>query len=128
MAGFPECESLLALRCGIVGLTNAAKSTLFNALTQAGIPADDFTSCAIILGIVLGVLVGALRVPDWLVTPPMARPSFPSASDEYSAWFAGILIGSLFSLLAAGTAVLSSLVALPHCGQILNKFKMITPL
>ena len=37
----------MALQCGIVGLPNVGKSTLFNALTEAGIPAENFPFCTI---------------------------------------------------------------------------------
>jgi GTP-binding protein YchF len=37
----------MALQCGIVGLPNVGKSTLFNALTKAGIPAENFPFCTI---------------------------------------------------------------------------------
>ena len=37
----------MAIQCGIVGLPNVGKSTLFNALTQAGIDAENFPFCTI---------------------------------------------------------------------------------
>jgi GTP-binding protein YchF len=37
----------MGIKCGIVGLPNVGKSTLFNALTQAGIAAENFPFCTI---------------------------------------------------------------------------------
>jgi len=37
----------MGIKCGIVGLPNVGKSTLFNALTQAGIAAANFPFCTI---------------------------------------------------------------------------------
>jgi GTP-binding protein YchF len=37
----------MSLKCGIVGLPNVGKSTLFNALTRASIPAENYPFCTI---------------------------------------------------------------------------------
>ena len=48
----------MSLKCGIVGLPNVGKSTLFNALTAAGIEAQNFPFCTIEPN------VGVVPVPD----------------------------------------------------------------
>jgi len=53
----------MSLKCGIVGLPNVGKSTLFNALTRAGIAAENYPFCTIEPNI------GVVGVPD----PRLAR-------------------------------------------------------
>jgi GTP-binding protein YchF len=48
----------MSLKCGIVGLPNVGKSTLFNALTQAGVAAENYPFCTI------EPSVGMVEVPD----------------------------------------------------------------
>ncbi|MCC6195548.1 MAG: redox-regulated ATPase YchF [Burkholderiales bacterium] len=48
----------MSLKCGIVGLPNVGKSTLFNALTKAGIAAANYPFCTIEPN------VGIVEVPD----------------------------------------------------------------
>ena len=53
----------MSVKCGIVGLPNVGKSTLFNALTEAGIQAENYPFCTI------DPNVGIVPVPD----PRLAR-------------------------------------------------------
>ena len=48
----------MGLKCGIVGLPNVGKSTIFNALTKAGIAAENYPFCTIEPN------VGIVEVPD----------------------------------------------------------------
>lgn len=53
----------MSLQCGIVGLPNVGKSTLFNALTKAGIAAENYPFCTIEPN------VGVVEVPDPRLEP-----------------------------------------------------------
>ena len=66
----------MGIKCGIVGLPNVGKSTLFNALTKAGIAAANFPFCTIEPN------VGVVPVPDprlnalaEIVTPQKVLPT-----------------------------------------------------
>ncbi|HEV2978224.1 MAG TPA: redox-regulated ATPase YchF [Casimicrobiaceae bacterium] len=48
----------MSLRCGIVGLPNVGKSTLFNTLTKAGVAAENYPFCTI------DPNIGIVEVPD----------------------------------------------------------------
>ena len=48
----------MALKCGLVGLPNVGKSTLFNALTKSDVPAENFAFCTI------DPHPGVVNVPD----------------------------------------------------------------
>lgn len=60
----------MGIKCGIVGLPNVGKSTLFNALTKAGIPAANFPFCTI------DPNIGVVPVPDerLLALSSIAKP------------------------------------------------------
>jgi GTP-binding protein YchF len=80
----------MALQCGIVGLPNVGKSTLFNALTKAGIAAENYPFCTIEPN------VGIVEVPDRrldalsaIVNPQKIQPAIVEFVD-----IAGLVAGA----------------------------------
>ena len=80
----------MSLKCGIVGLPNVGKSTLFNALTKAGIAAENYPFCTIEPN------VGIVEVPDprmaalsAIVNPQKIQPAIVEFVD-----IAGIVAGA----------------------------------
>ncbi|MCB1887951.1 MAG: redox-regulated ATPase YchF [Rhodocyclaceae bacterium] len=80
----------MSLQCGIVGLPNVGKSTLFNALTKAGIQAENYPFCTIEPN------VGIVEVPDprldqlsAIVNPQRVQPAIVEFVD-----IAGLVAGA----------------------------------
>jgi GTP-binding protein YchF len=80
----------MSLKCGIVGLPNVGKSTLFNALTKAGIAAENYPFCTI------DPNVGIVEVPDprldqlsAIVKPQRVQPAIVEFVD-----IAGLVAGA----------------------------------
>jgi GTP-binding protein YchF len=80
----------MSLKCGIVGLPNVGKSTLFNALTKAGIAAENYPFCTIEPN------VGVVEVPDPrlqqladIITPERVVPAIVEFVD-----IAGLVAGA----------------------------------
>ncbi|MDR1463109.1 MAG: redox-regulated ATPase YchF [Azoarcus sp.] len=80
----------MSLKCGIVGLPNVGKSTLFNALTKAGIEAANYPFCTIEPN------VGIVEVPDTrlaslaaIVKPQKIQPAIVEFVD-----IAGLVAGA----------------------------------
>ena len=80
----------MGIKCGIVGLPNVGKSTLFNALTKAGIQAENYPFCTIEPN------VGVVPVPDprldklaELVSPERVLPTMMEFVD-----IAGLVAGA----------------------------------
>lgn len=80
----------MSLKCGIVGLPNVGKSTLFNALTKAGIEAANYPFCTIEPN------VGIVEVPDprlaelsKIVNPQRIQPAIVEFVD-----IAGLVAGA----------------------------------
>ena len=80
----------MSLKCGIVGLPNVGKSTLFNALTQASIPAENYPFCTIEPN------VGVVPVPDPRLTriADIARPAKVTPAVVEFVDIAGLVAGA----------------------------------
>ena len=80
----------MSLKCGIVGLPNVGKSTLFNALTKAGIAAENYPFCTI------DPNVGIVEVPDPRLAEiaAIARPQKVVAAAVEFVDIAGLVAGA----------------------------------
>ncbi len=80
----------MSLKCGIVGLPNVGKSTLFNALTQAAIPAENYPFCTIEPN------VGVVAVPDHRLAKiaGIARPAKVTPAVVEFVDIAGLVAGA----------------------------------
>src|SRR5437660_10097475 len=80
----------MSLKCGIVGLPNVGKSTLFNALTRAGIAAENYPFCTIEPNI------GIVEVPDPRLSAlaAIARPEKVLAATVEFVDIAGLVAGA----------------------------------
>src|SRR5437660_9274068 len=80
----------MSLRCGIVGLPNVCNSTLFNALTKAGIAAENYPFCTIEPNI------GIVEVPDPRLSAlaAIARPEKVLAATVEFVDIAGLVAGA----------------------------------
>jgi GTP-binding protein YchF len=80
----------MSLQCGIVGLPNVGKSTLFNALTKAGIAAENYPFCTIEPN------VGIVEVPDARLAKlaAIARPEKVIAAVTEFVDIAGLVAGA----------------------------------
>jgi GTP-binding protein YchF len=80
----------MALKCGIVGLPNVGKSTLFNALTKAGIAAENYPFCTIEPN------VGIVEVPDprLAALAAIAKPEKVIAATVEFVDIAGLVAGA----------------------------------
>ncbi len=83
-------EILMSLKCGIVGLPNVGKSTLFNALTKAGIAAENYPFCTI------DPNIGIVEVPDPRLAQiaAIARPQKVVAAAVEFVDIAGLVAGA----------------------------------
>ncbi len=80
----------MSLKCGIVGLPNVGKSTLFNAITKAGIAAENYPFCTIEPN------VGIVEVPDLRleVIAEIAQPQKVVAAVVEFVDIAGLVAGA----------------------------------
>ena len=80
----------MALRCGIVGLPNVGKSTLFNALTAVGVAAENYAFCTIEPN------TGVVAVPDarLQVLEPLVRPEAVTPATVEFVDIAGLVRGA----------------------------------
>ena len=80
----------MSLKCGIVGLPNVGKSTLFNALTKSGIAAENYPFCTIEPNVgIVEVPDGRLAALSAIVKPQKIQPAIVEFVD-----IAGLVAGA----------------------------------
>ena len=97
----------MSLQCGIVGLPNVGKSTLFNALTKAGIAAENYPFCTIEPN------VGVVELPD---------PRLAQLTEREREVLEQIALGATNSEIA-GTLYMAEGTVKTHIGRLLAKLR-----
>ena len=107
----------MSLKCGIVGLPNVGKSTLFNALTKAGIAAENYPFCTIEPN------VGIVELPDArlaalaaIVKPERIVPAIVEFVDIAGTTFSGLTMAARAASRGSGSSTMPMLGSMVQNG------------